>query len=100
MYISLLFRHTDLLNVFELVFIYLHCPFLFPDPLMQTLMEDPVELPSGVVMDRPTIVRHLLNDPTDPFTRQPLSEEQLKPGVLYISLWSLNKLLLLLSFFW
>lgn len=49
---------------------------------MQTLMEDPVELPSGVVMDRPTIVRHLLNDPTDPFTRQPLSEEQLKPGVL------------------
>ncbi|MPD03692.1 Ubiquitin conjugation factor E4 B [Portunus trituberculatus] len=50
------------------------------DPLMQTLMEDPVELPSGVVMDRPTIVRHLLNDPTDPFTRQPLSEEQLLPA--------------------
>ncbi|KAK7084333.1 Ubiquitin conjugation factor E4 B [Halocaridina rubra] len=55
-------------------------PDHFMDPLMQTLMEDPVELPSGVVMDRPTIVRHLLNDPTDPFTRQPLSEEQLKPA--------------------
>ncbi|KAB7497984.1 Ubiquitin conjugation factor E4 B [Armadillidium nasatum] len=55
-------------------------PDHFMDPLMQTLMEDPVELPSGVVMDRPIIVRHLLNDPTDPFTRQPLSEDMLKPG--------------------
>ncbi|XP_068249521.1 ubiquitin conjugation factor E4 B-like [Palaemon carinicauda] len=59
---------------------YSDAPDHFMDPLMQTLMEDPVELPSGVVMDRPTIVRHLLNDPTDPFTRQPLSEEQLKPA--------------------
>ncbi|KAK8392611.1 hypothetical protein O3P69_014791 [Scylla paramamosain] len=59
---------------------YSDAPDHFMDPLMQTLMEDPVELPSGVVMDRPTIVRHLLNDPTDPFTRQPLSEEQLLPA--------------------
>ena len=28
---------------------------------MDTLMSDPVELPSGVVIDRPVIVRHLLN---------------------------------------
>ncbi|XP_053651922.2 ubiquitin conjugation factor E4 B isoform X2 [Cherax quadricarinatus] len=59
---------------------YSDAPDHFMDPLMQTLMEDPVELPSGVVMDRPTIVRHLLNDPTDPFTRQPLTEEQLLPA--------------------
>ncbi|XP_042239775.1 ubiquitin conjugation factor E4 B-like isoform X2 [Homarus americanus] len=59
---------------------YSDAPEHFMDPLMQTLMEDPVELPSGVVMDRPTIVRHLLNDPTDPFTRQPLTEEQLLPA--------------------
>lgn len=59
---------------------YSDAPDHFMDPLMQTLMEDPVELPSGMVIDRPTIVRHLLNDPTDPFTRQPLSEEQLLPA--------------------
>ncbi|KAG0713084.1 Ubiquitin conjugation factor E4 B [Chionoecetes opilio] len=58
---------------------YSDAPDHFMDPLMQTLMEDPVELPSGVVMDRHNIVRHLLNDPTDPFTRQPLAEEQLMP---------------------
>lgn len=47
---------------------------------MDTLMTDPVELPSGVVMDRSIIARHLLNSQTDPFNRQPLTEEELKPG--------------------
>jgi ubiquitin conjugation factor E4 B len=47
---------------------------------MDTLMEDPVILPSGKVMDRPVIIRHLLNSSTDPFNRQPLSEDMLKPG--------------------
>lgn len=37
----------------------------------------PVGLPSGVMVDRPTIVRHLLNSKTDPFNRSPLSEEML-----------------------
>lgn len=50
------------------------------DPLMDTLMNDPVILPSGTVMDRPIITRHLLNSQTDPFNRQPLTEEELKPG--------------------
>ena len=50
------------------------------DPLMDTLMEDPVELPSGKVMDRAVIMRHLLNSSTDPFSRQPLSEDMLMPG--------------------
>ena len=47
---------------------------------MDTLMEDPVTLPSGKVMDRPVIMRHLLNSSTDPFSRQPLSEDMLQPG--------------------
>lgn len=54
-------------------------PEEFLDPLLQTLMKDPVRLPSGQRMDRATITRHLLNDPCDPFTRQPLAEEQLEP---------------------
>ncbi|GEQ72270.1 hypothetical protein JCM33374_g5957 [Metschnikowia sp. JCM 33374] len=46
------------------------------DPLMYTLMEDPVILPgSKVTMDRATIKAHLLSDPTDPFNRMPLSLE-------------------------
>lgn len=55
-------------------------PEEFRDPLMDTLMSDPVELPSGVVIDRPVIVRHLLNSNQDPFNRQPLSLDELKPA--------------------
>lgn len=44
-------------------------------------MRDPVRLPtSGVVMDRASIARHLLNDETDPFNRAPLTEDMLEPG--------------------
>ncbi|XP_013189740.2 ubiquitin conjugation factor E4 B isoform X1 [Amyelois transitella] len=55
-------------------------PEEFRDPLMDTLMTDPVLLPSGKVMDRSVILRHLLNSATDPFNRQPLSEDQLRPA--------------------
>lgn len=37
-----------------------------------------MRLPSGKVVDRPSILRHLLTDPKDPFSRQPLSEDQLQ----------------------
>ncbi|CAH0393834.1 unnamed protein product [Bemisia tabaci] len=59
---------------------YSDAPDEFRDPLMDTLMEDPVMLPSGKVMDRPVIIRHLLNSSTDPFSRQPLSEDMLVPA--------------------
>lgn len=59
---------------------YNDAPDEFRDPLMDTLMDDPVLLPSGKVMDRSVIVRHLLNSSTDPFSRQPLSEDMLKPA--------------------
>lgn len=52
-------------------------PDEFRDPVMATLMTDPVVLPSGHKMDRKHIMRHLLSSQTDPFTRQPLSENQL-----------------------
>ncbi|XP_022216547.2 ubiquitin conjugation factor E4 B [Drosophila obscura] len=52
-------------------------PDEFKDPLMDTLMSDPVVLPSGTVMDRAIITRHLLNSCTDPFNRQPLTEDML-----------------------
>lgn len=54
-------------------------PDEFRDPLMDTLMNDPVLLPSGTIMDRPIITRHLLNSNTDPFNRQPLNEAMLIP---------------------
>jgi ubiquitin conjugation factor E4 B len=53
----------------------------FPDPLLATLMEDPVILPaSKAVMDRSTIRSHLLSDPTDPFNRAPLKIEEVISG--------------------
>ena len=52
----------------------------FSDPLMDTLMEDPVLLPpSGNIMERAIILRHLLNSQTDPFNRQQLTEADLVP---------------------
>lgn len=50
---------------------------------MDTVMLDPVELPSGTIMDRSVITRHLLNSKTDPFSRQTLTEDMLKPGDLF-----------------
>eukprot|EP00164_Ancoracysta_twista_P001271 GFYU01001669.1.p1 GENE.GFYU01001669.1~~GFYU01001669.1.p1 ORF type:complete len:1071 (-),score=326.59 GFYU01001669.1:216-3428(-) len=56
-------------------------PDEFLDPLLQTLMKDPVTLPtSGTVMDRSTIARHLLSDPMDPFNRAPLKIEDVIPN--------------------
>ena len=54
-------------------------PDEFNDPIMCTLMTDPVKLPSGDVMDRSNIMRHLLTDETNPFTRQPLKVADLVP---------------------
>lgn len=52
----------------------------FLDPLLQTVMREPVILPdSHITIDRSTIERHLLSSKTDPFNRSPLSAEQLKP---------------------
>lgn len=52
----------------------------FLDPLMYTLMEDPVILPaSRMSIDRSTIRSHLLSDPHDPFNRVPLKMEDVIP---------------------
>ncbi|KAF6238103.1 hypothetical protein HO173_003737 [Letharia columbiana] len=51
-------------------------PDEFLDPLMFTLMQDPVILPtSKTSIDRSTIRSHLLSDPNDPFNRAPLMIE-------------------------
>ncbi|KAK9806446.1 hypothetical protein WJX73_007867 [Symbiochloris irregularis] len=57
-------------------------PEEFWDPIMATIMDDPVILPtSSTTVDRATIMRHLLSDPNDPFNRQPLTEQDLVPNV-------------------
>ena len=59
-------------------------PDEFLDPLMFTLMEDPVVLPtSKQSIDRSTIRSHLLSDPNDPFNRAPLKIEDVVPGKLH-----------------
>uniref|UniRef100_A0A1L8DTB6 Ubiquitin conjugation factor E4 A n=1 Tax=Nyssomyia neivai TaxID=330878 RepID=A0A1L8DTB6_9DIPT len=55
-------------------------PDEFLDPIMSTLMTDPVTLPSSrVSVDRSTIARHLLSDQSDPFNRSPLTMDQVIP---------------------
>lgn len=54
-------------------------PEEFLDPIMSTIMERPVRLPtSGKVMDRDVISRILLSDGMDPFNRMALSEDMLE----------------------
>ncbi|KAH6613488.1 ubiquitin elongating factor core-domain-containing protein [Chaetomium tenue] len=58
---------------------YDDAPPEFEDPIMGILMSDPVVLPSKHVVDRSTITQHLLSDPKDPYTRQPMSIEDVVP---------------------
>lgn len=54
-------------------------PDEFEDPLLGDLMMDPVRLPSKLIVDRSTIVQQLLSDPIDPYTRQPMTIEDVVP---------------------
>ena len=56
---------------------YEDAPEEFEDPLSCRLMKDPVKLPSGQVLDRSTILQHLLTDTRDPFSREAMTEDDL-----------------------
>eukprot|EP00871_Galdieria_phlegrea_P000638 jgi/Galph1/1575/GphlegSOOS_G266.1 len=57
-----------------------NAPEEFLDPIMATIMKDPVLLPtSRTIVDRSTISRHLLSDPSDPFNREFLSMDMVQP---------------------
>jgi ubiquitin conjugation factor E4 B len=69
-------------------------PDEFQDPLVSTLMRDPVILPSGTICDRPVIMRHLLSDSSDPFNRAYCAPDLLKPATELkerIEAWILEK---------
>lgn len=56
-------------------------PDEYTDPLMASLMEDPVILPrSRVTVDRASVRSMLLNDKIDPFNRTPLTIEEVIPN--------------------
>ncbi|KAL6706155.1 Ubiquitin conjugation factor E4 [Coniothyrium glycines] len=56
-------------------------PDEYTDPIMATLMDDPVILPtSKQIVDRSTIQSHLLSDPHDPFNRSPLKIDDVLPN--------------------
>lgn len=71
------------------------CPDEFLDPLLMTIMRDPVKLPSGNIVDRSTIAQHLLNDVTDPFNRAQMTMNDVAPDVELkqrIDIWLQSKL--------
>jgi ubiquitin conjugation factor E4 B len=48
-------------------------PNEYLDPIMGHFMNNPVKLAtSGVILDRVTILKHMMIDRTDPYNRQPL----------------------------
>lgn len=55
-------------------------PDEFTDPLVNTLMRDPVKLPSGIIVDRHTINQQLLNNPLDPFSRAEMTIDDVVPA--------------------
>jgi len=57
---------------------YDDAPDEFFDPITTLLMDDPILLPSSkTIIDRSTILTHLLSDPSDPFNRSYLTREDL-----------------------
>jgi ubiquitin conjugation factor E4 B len=57
---------------------YDDAPDEFFDPITTLLMDDPILLPSSkTIIDRSTILTHLLSDPSDPFNRSRLSRDEL-----------------------
>lgn len=56
-------------------------PDEFLDEILSTFMKDPVILPSGHFVDRSTITQHLLNDPIDPFNREEMTIDDVKPAI-------------------
>lgn len=55
-------------------------PAEFEDPILGDLMKDPVVLPSQNIVDRSTIIQHLLSDEKDPFTRVPMTIDDVVPA--------------------
>eukprot|EP00941_MAST-03F_sp_MAST-3F-sp1_P001300 g1300.t1 len=55
-------------------------PDEFCDLIFGELMDNPVVLPSNNIVDRDFIEQHLLTNPTDPFTRFPMSIEDVVPA--------------------
>ena len=48
------------------------------DPIMDTLIENPIMLPNNIIIDYSTISRHLLTNESNPFNREPLTLEILE----------------------
>ena len=49
------------------------------DPIMGSLIKTPVALPnSDTIMEKDVIVRHLMNQEENPFTREPLTMKELE----------------------
>lgn len=76
-------KEVDKIRETNITIDFSDAPEEFKDALMDTLMEDPVILPSGKIVDRSVIIRHLLNSNTDPFNRQTLTEDMLVPGKMF-----------------
>ncbi|KAL3916693.1 MAG: hypothetical protein SGILL_005062 [Bacillariaceae sp.] len=56
-------------------------PDEFTDLFTFNLMRDPVILPSGKIVDRASIKQHLLNNTIDPYSREPMTIDDVKPAV-------------------
>jgi ubiquitin conjugation factor E4 B len=54
-------------------------PDEFLDPILLTLMENPIYLPnSDIIIDKDTILKHLLQSETNPFTREHLTIDMIE----------------------
>jgi ubiquitin conjugation factor E4 B len=67
--------------------VYGDAPDRYLDPILCTIMEDPVILPSSrMTLDFSTLKSHLLSDSNDPFNRQALKLEDVVRGLFFFYL--------------
>ena len=74
-----LVKNSNTRDIAEIIMDEMDVPEEYVDPLMQTLISDPVYLPtSNLIMDRHIIERHLITEKFDPFNRKPLKKTDLQ----------------------
>lgn len=57
---------------------YSDAPESFIDPLLNTLMTDPVKLPCGAIVDRTTIESHMQHSEMNPFTGRKMTMDMIE----------------------
>uniref|UniRef100_A0A6C0EIC5 U-box domain-containing protein n=1 Tax=viral metagenome TaxID=1070528 RepID=A0A6C0EIC5_9ZZZZ len=78
LHFNILLKSMDIIIDKQIIY-NIDIPLEFCDPLLYTPIDEPTVLPeSNIIIDKKTIINHLIHDKTDPFNRTPLTLDSLE----------------------